>query len=177
MPVGKRCNRRRLRQQPNDRDVALRLVEYVAGRWIERRQPGDRAVEHRHWMRVVAEALEKLPEVLVHVSMKGDLVHEPVVFLLVRQLAVAKQPGDLEERRILRQLLDGIAAVAEYSLVAIDVGDGTAARCGVQKGRIIAHQTRIVRIVGLDLLELRSSDRTLGDRNLVRLACTGVPDL
>src|SRR4051812_1662613 len=121
-------------------------------------------------MRVVAEPFEKLAEVLVHVGVERDLVHEPIVLFLVRQLPVAQQPRYFEERRVLGELLDGIAAEAENSLVAIDVGDRTPARRRVQERGIVAHQTRIVGTLGLDLLELGGANGGLGDWNRIALA-------
>jgi hypothetical protein len=63
-------------------------------------------------MRIVPEPFEKLSKVLVHVGVERDLVHELIVFLLGRKLAVTEQPRDLEERRVLCELLDGITPVA-----------------------------------------------------------------
>jgi hypothetical protein len=90
-------------------------------------------------MRVVAEALEELPHVLVHVRVERDVVHELIVLLLVRQLAVPEQPRDLEKCGVFRQLLDGISAIAKNSLVAVDVGDRAATGSCVEKGGIVAH--------------------------------------
>ena len=47
------------------------------------------------------------------------------------QLAVDQQVGDFEERRVLRELLDRVAAVAQDARVAVDIGDGGAAGRGV----------------------------------------------
>ena len=41
-------------------------------------------------MSVVAESLEELAHVLVHVSVERDVVHELIVLLLRRQLAVTE---------------------------------------------------------------------------------------
>ena len=121
-------------------------------------------------MRVVAETLQEFPEVLVHVGVVRDVVHELIVLLLVRQLAVPQQPRYLEKRCILSQLLDRIAAIPQNSLVAIDESDGAAAGGGVEEGWIVAYKTQIVGVVGLYFLQIRRPDSVLGDRNRVSLA-------
>ena len=143
-------------------------IDDVARLGIERRQRRDRAAEHRHRMRVVAEALQKRPHVLVHVRVVRDVVHPRVVLALRRQLAVAQQPRHLEERRLLGQLLDGISAIAQNSLVAVDEGDRAAARRRVQERGIVAEtDPDRPRVVGLHLFEICRADRAVGDRNLI----------
>src|SRR5438552_121591 len=90
VPVRERSYRRCLRQQTDNRDVALGLVEDVARRRIKRCEARNRAIEYRHRMRVVAESLEELAHVLVHVSVERGVVHELIVLLLRRQLTVAE---------------------------------------------------------------------------------------
>ncbi len=46
---------------------------------------------------------------------------------------------------MLGELLDRVAAVAEDSLVAVDIGDGGAGRRGVEERRVVGHQAEIVR--------------------------------
>ncbi len=89
-------------------------------------------------MRVVPEPRQKRLEILVHVRVIGDVVHEGVVLRLFRQLAVAEQPRDLEEAGLLGELLDRVAPIAQDTLVAIDEGDRAPARGGVQERRIVA---------------------------------------
>ena len=51
--------------------------------------------------------------------------HGPLVELLAgRQLTVEQQIGDLEERALLGQILNGVAAMAQGAFSTIDVGDG-----------------------------------------------------
>ncbi len=118
-------------------------------------------------MGIVAESLEEFPHVLVHVRVERDIVHELVVLPLVRQLAVPEQPRDLEKCGIFRKLLDRISAIAKNSLVAIDEGDRAATRGCVEKGGIVAHQTRVIRIIGFDFLELDGTDGPFRHRNRV----------
>ena len=72
--------------------------------------------------------------------------------LLRRQLAVAQQPRDLEEGRLLGELLDRVAAIAQDALVAVDERDGAPARRGVHERRVVAHQAELVGV----LLDLRA---------------------
>ena len=71
-------------------------------------------------MRVIAEAFDELLQVLVDEGVIGDAEHPLVKLSLRRQLTVQQQVGDLEKGRVLGQLLDGIAAVLENALVAVD---------------------------------------------------------
>src|SRR5262249_25608982 len=60
----------------------------------------------------------------------GEQVAPRLELLLVGQMAVHQEVGDLGETRRL-ELLDRIAAVAQDALVAVDEGDGALARPGV----------------------------------------------
>src|SRR5688572_22192246 len=42
-----------------------------------------------------------------------------------------EQPAHLEEARVLRQLLDGVAAVAQNTLLAVDESDGALSGAGI----------------------------------------------
>ncbi len=116
--------RRDLGDQPHDLGHADGGIVDVLGLGVERREPGDRRGQHAHGMRVVVEGIEHpLAEVLVDVGVGRDLVHPGIEFDLRGQLAIDQQVGDLEEGRLLGELLDRIAAVLEHTGVAVDVGD------------------------------------------------------
>ena len=53
--------------------------------------------------------------------------------VLGRQFAVDQQVADLDEGRLLGELLDRVAAVAQDPGVAVDVGDGALGRGGVDE--------------------------------------------
>ena len=127
-------------------------------------------------MRVVAEALEELPHVLVHVGVERDVVHELVVFALCRELTVTKEPRHFEEGRAFGKLLDRVAAIAEDALVAVDECDRAATGSGVQKSRVVAQKARIVRVIGLYLFQIGGADCALADRNRVCLVGPRVAD-
>ena len=96
--------------------------------------------------------------------------------LLVGQLALDDQVGDLEVVALLGQFLDRIAAVAQDALVAVDVGDAALARGGVGEGRVVGHQAEVVG-AGLDLAQIGGANHVaLLDRNLVLLAGAIVGD-
>ena len=109
---------------------------------IERRERADRAEQHPHRVRVVAEALEELRHALVDVGVDAHVVLPPASCVRGRQLPLEQQVGDLEEARLLGDLLDRVAAVAEDPRVAVDVGDRAPARGGVQERRIVREQPR-----------------------------------
>ena len=70
-------------------------------------------------------------EVLVQERVMTDLVVELGELVGRRELAVHQQPCDLEVRRVLGELFDRIAAVAEDALLAVDVRDR-----GARGGRV-----------------------------------------
>jgi hypothetical protein len=95
---------------------------------------------------------------------------------LRRELALAKQPRDFEEVRLLGELLDRVPAVAQDPLVAVDERDRRAARGGVHERRVVAHEAEVVGI-DLDLLQVGGADRLVGDRDGVDLPGARVLDL
>ena len=88
------------------------------------------------------------------------------------QLAEQDQVGRLEVVALLGQLLDGVAAVVQDALVAVDVGDGAPAVRGVQERRVVRHQPEVVG-AGLDLPQVHGADGAVLDRQLVVLARCG----
>ena len=163
------AERRHLGDHADDLVVAHLRIADVAGLGVERRQRADRRHQHAHGVRVVAEALHQRLDVLVHERVERDLVHPLLVLLLGGELAVDEQVRDLEERGVLGQLLDGVAAVLEDALVAVDVGDGAAGRRGVGEAGVVDRQAGIV--LGLaDLAEVAGTDGAVGDGELVLLA-------
>src|SRR6266545_47653 len=182
VPIDERRNRWHLCEQADDSEVALLGVEDVLRLRIERREGRDGTAQHRHRVRVVAEPFEEFSDVLVHVCVVRDVVRPLLVLGLRRQLALAQQPRHLQESRVLGELLDRVAAVAEDSPVAIDEGDRALARRRVQESGVVAHQAELV-LVGLDLAQIDPADRRvsfdarLEDRYLVRLSGARVLDL
>ena len=142
---------------------------------IERRQRADRADEHPHGVRVVPEALEERLDVLVEHRVERDLVRPLFQLGGGRQLAAENQIRRLEEVAALRQLLDGIAAVHQDALVAVDVGDAAAAGGGVGERRVVGHEAELIRR-HLDLPEVHRADGAVLQGDLVGGAGSVVGD-
>ena len=95
---------------------------------------------------------------------------EPIELLARRQLAPDEQVRDLEERRLLGQLLDRIAAVAQDPRFAVEEGDGARAGAGVavagverdQPG-IAAEPADVDRVVALGAMNDRQLHLLLTD--------------
>ena len=98
------------------------LYWFPIRQWMSRwgATPSDR-------VRVMAEARHESFEVLMYRHVADDFVFPTVQHLSRRQLAMENQPTGFQRSRMLRQLLDGIAAIAQNSLVAIDISDAAAA--------------------------------------------------
>ena len=91
---------------------------------IEGRHGANQAREHGHGVRVTAKAAHEKVHLLVH---HGVLEHELVKFVAlagVGQLAFEQQVAGVEVIALFGQLLDGVATVEEFALVAINVGNG-----------------------------------------------------
>ena len=73
----------------------------------------------------------------------GDLVPPARALGRSRQFAVQDQPGDVEVAGALGELLDGVAAIPEDALVAVDVGDPADAGGGVLERRVVGGEARI----------------------------------
>ena len=125
-------------------------------------------------MRVVAEPLEELVDVRVDVGVDPHVVGPALELSRGRKLALEQQVRGLEEARLLGDLLDRVAAVAEDPLVAVDVRDRAPARCGVQVGGIERHQSRPVG--ARDLTEVGRPDGAVDDRKRVLGAVAVVDD-
>ena len=173
--VGEGGQRRHLRQQPDHLEVADLGVLDRARLGVEGRQRADGGQQHPHRMRVVAEALHELLDVLVHERVERDLAVPHLELGLGRQLAVHQQVGDFEIRRLLGELLDRVSAVFEDPPLAIDERDRRPARRGRHVGRVVRHQAEVV-VAGLDLAQLGRADRPVLDRDLVLLAGPVVRD-
>jgi hypothetical protein len=91
-------------------------------------------------VRVAAEALVELHQLLVHHGVLLDGAFEFGLLRGVGQFAVLQQIGDFEEVALFGQLLDRIAAIQQFALVAIDEGDlRLAAGSGQEAGVVGEH--------------------------------------
>ena len=77
------------------------------------------------------EALEMELHVLVQELVVGEQIREPLDLRVVGKIAVNDQIGGLDEIGLFSQFLNGDAAVAQNTLIAIDKGDLAGAGTGV----------------------------------------------
>ena len=142
---------------------------------IERRERADGAQEDAHRVRVVLEAFHQLLDVLVQHRVQRDLLRPLLQLVVARQLAENDQIRGLEVGGLLRQLLDGIAAVLEHPFIAIDVGDAAATRGRVHERRVVGDQAGIL-LAGLDLPQIRGANGAIRNGQLVLLAGAVIDD-
>src|SRR6185295_3204715 len=116
----------------------------------------------------------ELLDVLVHHRVVRDAVDPGLLLGPGRQLALQEQVGRLQERALLRELLDRVAAVVEDALVPVDERDAALAGGGVGESRVVGHETGVV--AGLDLTEVERFDGPVLDGDLVGLAGAVVGD-
>ncbi len=88
-------------------------------------------------MRGGGEPIEELLHVLVEQAVVVQVPAELLELLLVRQLAVDQEVGDLGEAGALAELLDRVAAVAQDAALAVDEGDRAAAGAGGAEAGIV----------------------------------------
>lgn len=131
-------------------------------------------------MGVAAETVEETVHLLVHHRMTGYAKVEVLLLRRRRQFAVEQQIACFEEVTVLGKLLDGIAAVKQHALIAIDIGDlRFTACCGGEAG-VVSKLSRMliqrcdVDDAGADRAILnRQFDRLVVDRQRARLHAHG----
>src|SRR5262249_13237292 len=129
-------DRGQLGGQSGCRQFHLLVVAWVGGGLVVARQRIYTAGQHRHRVGVTREAVEESLQVLVQQRVPLDLLREGGQLILGRQFAVDQQIAHLDERRLLGQLLDRVAAVTENPGVTVDVRDGAFRRRGVHEAGV-----------------------------------------
>jgi len=71
-------------------------------------------------MGIVIKALQEILGLFVEHGVKGDLGNPILQLWLGGEFAKQKEIGNLEVSAILRELLDGVAAIAQDALIAVD---------------------------------------------------------
>ena len=99
-------DRGQLGQQADGGQLDLLVVERIQRVLVVRAQRIDRTGEHGHRMRVAREAVEEPLQVLVQQRVPLDLGGELLELIRCRQLTVDQQVADLDEVRLLGELLD-----------------------------------------------------------------------
>ncbi len=175
MAEGEGGDRRHLGDQAHSLQAAVLGIRDVLGVGVEGRERTDRAQQHPHRVRVVAEPLEELRHVRVHVGVQAHLVLPRLELGRRRQLSLEQEVRGLEEARLLRDLLDRVAAVAQDAGIAVDVRDRAAAVRRVEECRVVGEQPAVA-IGGADLREVGRPDGAVDDRDGVLLARAVVDD-
>ena len=91
---------------------------------VEGRQCAHAGHQHRHRVSVTTEAAEEADHLLVQHGVVRDDIVEVGLLLGRGQFALQQQVADIQVVAVLGQILDGIAAIQQLALVAVDVGDG-----------------------------------------------------
>jgi len=141
--VSHRGERRDLGDHADRGDLTLLRVVDVGGVMVERSHGADDAGHHGHRVRVATEATVEIVHLLMH---HGVLRHQLFEFLELgcrRQFTVKQQVADFEIVRLVSQLLDGVAPIEKFALVAVNIGDGAVAGCRRGEARIVGEQTRL----------------------------------
>ena len=125
-----------LGQQPDRGQLHLVVVQRIQRVLVVGAQSVDGTGQHRHRMGVTREAVEEPLEILVQQRVPLDLGGEFGQLGRGRQLSVDQQVADLDEIRLLGQLVDRVPAVAQDAGVTVDVGDGTLGRGGVDEALV-----------------------------------------
>ena len=121
--IGHRGDGRHLRDHAERGNVALDWIGDVDGVVIEGGKRADGANHDGHRMRVAPETGKEPVHLLVRHRVVGDAVLEVEILLLAGQVAVQQDMAGFEEIAVLGELLDGIAAIEQNALVAVDKGD------------------------------------------------------
>ena len=135
--IGHRRNGRHLGDHAVARNLALRWIVDVGRVVIECRQRANGAHHDGHGMGVTPVAGEKPRHLLMHHRVVCDGAAEIDELLVVRQLSMQKQIANGEERGVFGQLIDGVAAIQQLALVAVDESNLAGAIGGRGEARIV----------------------------------------
>ena len=129
--------RGQLGDQPHGGHIAVLCVMNIHVVAIEGRHGAHQTGQHRHGVCVTAEASQEKLHLLVHHGVAKDARVEFAALLPVGKFSIEQQVAGVEVIAMSSQLLDGVAAVQQFALVAVDVGDGRLARRSRQEPRIV----------------------------------------
>jgi hypothetical protein len=169
--VGHGHQRGHLGDQADRRDLAVLRVVDVGAVVIEGRQRAHQAGHHRHRVRVAAEAAQEELHLLVDHGVVGHELGE--VLAAASRWAGRRTAAGSRCRgsRTAGQLLDRVAAVQQFALVAVDVGDGRVARRRGQEARVVGELAGLaVQLADVDHVR---ADAALVDRQVHARAAVG----
>ncbi len=142
--VRRRRDRRELGDHAVRENLAVPVVVDVGRVVVEGRERSDDRRDHRHRVRVVVEPAIEPEDPLVQHRVARDRGRERLELLAARQFAFLQQVRDLEEARVLGQLLDRVAAVEQDARVAVDVGDGARRRRGRHEAGVVGEDALVL---------------------------------
>ncbi len=100
----------------------LRIID-VQGVVIEGGEGTDYAAHHGHRVRITAETVEEGLQLLVNHGVVLDGADEFLFLLGSGQFAVEQQVAGFQVVGLLGELFDRVAAVQQYTFIAVDEGD------------------------------------------------------
>src|ERR1700734_2263817 len=136
-------------------------------------------------MGVVMKTIEKFLDAFVNKSVMCDVVSPIRQLGFVGELAVKNEVGGLDVGAFLRHFFDGISAIAQDTLVAVDKSNFARARSCVRECRVVTHQSEIFGIyfhgtqiesanrLVLDGKFVLASGAIVGDAQSVTPSCGG----
>jgi hypothetical protein len=92
-------------------------------------------------------------------------------FFFGGQFAKQQQVRDFEESTALGQNLNGVSAIAQNALIAVDISDGTFTRRGVHERWIVSHDAEVVGAC-LNLAQIHCPNRAVLHRYGIALLGT-----
>src|SRR5438045_2246827 len=121
------------------------------------------------------KTIEKFFDALVNEVVMADVPGPVLELFFGGQFALKKQVRGFKVGAFFHEFFNGIAAVAQNSLVAIDIGNAADAGSGVVVSGIVTHHAEIGGI-GLNLAKIHGFDGAVGDGHVVSFASAIVGD-
>src|SRR5690348_5364230 len=150
-------------------------VEDMTSVGVKSGERGNRGNQHAHGVGVIMKAVEEFLDALMNEGVMGDVV-TPFLELFARgKFAKNNQIGGFEIAASLGQFLNGVSAIAENTLIAVNEGDLALAEGRIIEGGIVAHHAEVV-LIQLDLAEVESANRIFRDGYFVGFTGTIVGD-
>jgi len=145
-------------------DLALLGIGNVGAVVVECGQGSDDAAHDRHRVRIAPEAAIEGRQLLVQHRVAADRVGKFVELSLRGKLAVQQQIADFHEVRLFGQLADGISAMEQHALVAVDICQRAFAATGRLVARIVGEGAGLsIKLADVDYF---GADAAFEDRQL-----------
>jgi hypothetical protein len=96
-------------------------------------------------MSVVGKRIEEALQVLMEQGVVTDAVIELFKLTRRRELTINQQPGNLEECRVLSDIINGVATVAKNPLITVDKRDSAGSRSRIDEPVV---ESRVAGLLG-----------------------------